>query len=897
MAWGLRMRHKPGPLGTLDGPANGSGEQPTGGPQVELYIGGWIDVTALGLVRYSQGIRVTRGQADESQKTAPSTASFRLENQDGRFNPDLATGPYYGLFERNTPCRISVQSGNGKSVRFWGEVASWPQDWDPPGNDAWVDVQAAGLLRRLGQGEQPLRSAPYLYWANAVSGQQAAAYWPMEDGSNAKVFASAVAGGQPMVISGSPSLASNSGIAPSDPLPSFTTGSGAIGSVPSYAPGSQTMTGITCYVAVPSGGETSQVLMTCASSGVYPTWELYYLSTGGGTLGWRARDSSGTVALDSTLGPTLAVNGVPVIVSADTWWDGTNVGLDFQVQVVAPGGTSTFYQVSTAAASVGRITSIKVNPTGGLTGTTIGHVAVSPNPGYAPTNDYQGNPFEHAAQRFQRLCTLAGVQSHIVFSSQSQTGPQMGPQHSGKLLDLLQECVDIDGGLMFELTDRLGLGFRLRDTLENQTSPVLTIDYSQAQLVDVPKPIKDDQFTRNDITVTRLNGSSTRAQQLTGTLNTQNPPAGVGTYPTSLTVNSALDSQTADVAGWLLHLGTTPDARYPTMGMQLSRTAVTNSATLRQQALAVTPGDRITMVNPTVAWMPPDTVSMLAIGWTEQFDQFLHKISWNTRPETPYRVAVTDDALFGHADTDGSTLVAAATATAATVSVATTGSTSPTWTTRFSDYPFDLAVGGEQMMAVAPGSALNADPGMALGLAQYTLFHSSGGVDGTYQYLTGRNPILCVPDGTDTQGGLNGHITGVGSVTAAATYTVGCWVYCPQGWSDVRACIDWYDSSSVFLSTSLGSSSSIAAGVWTYLSQDLTAVASASQCQPRFRWGSTPSSGVQFWVYTLPVVADSTVSAVSPQTLTMARSMNGVVKPQVPGTAVQLFQPATLAIQ
>jgi hypothetical protein len=125
---------------------------------------------------------------------------------------------------------------------------------------------------------------------------------------------------------------------------------------------------------------------------------------------------------------------------------------------------------------------------------------------------------------------------------------------------------------------------------------------------------------------------------------------------------------------------------------------------------------------------------------------------------------------------------------------------------------------------------------------------------------------------------------------------VGSWVYCPQGWTDVRACIDWYDNTGTFLSTSLGSTSTITAGVWTFLTQDLTAVASAAACQPRFRWGSTPAATVQFWVYTLAVIPDSTVSVTSPQTLSVLRSVNGVVKPQAQNTNVQLYQPAILTM-
>lgn len=697
MAWQQRRRNHPGPLGT-DGATNngGSGEQPTGLPQVELYLGGWVDVTALHLVRYQQGIRVTRGQPDENQKTNPSTASFRLANLDGRFSPRNPLGPYYGLIDRNTPCRVSVQSGNSKSVRFWGEIASWPQDWDGTGNDAWVDVQAAGPLRRLGTGQAPLRSAPYLYWANPVAGRQAVAYWPMEDASGATQFTSAVTGVSPMVMVGTPSLATYSTITASDSLPSFTTGTGAYGRIPSYTPsgGANSISSMTCYVGLPSGGETGQALLTISTSGSL-TWELYYTNSGGGVLGLRGRDTSGTIQLDTGT-VSLPVNGVPVIVGLDFQQaDASNVLGSITVEQ-ANGTSQGFQQAQAATWTMGRLTAVRVAPAATLTGTTLGHIAVATVNSTLPFSDYQGNLGELASIRFQRLCTYINMPSHIVFSNSNALGPAMGPQHSGAFLDLLQECVDVDGGILFELTDRFGLGYRVRDTIENQTSAVLALDYAQAQFADVPKPVDDDTFTRNDITVTRLNGSSTRAVQTSGSLNNQAPPAGVGTYATSLTVNCQTDAQTADQAGRRLHLGTIPEPRYPVMGVQLARSEITGSTVLRQNMLALMPGDRLTVANPP-PWLPPDTISELAIGWTETFDQFLHHIQLNTMPESGWRVAVTDDPVFGRADTDGSTLAAPAGPADATIQVATTNPASPLWTTNAGDYPFDITVGGERM--------------------------------------------------------------------------------------------------------------------------------------------------------------------------------------------------------
>src|SRR5690606_11363357 len=41
---------------------------------------------------------------------------------------------------------------------FVGEVSVWPQKWTVDGGDAWVPIEASGILRRMGQGRKALQS-------------------------------------------------------------------------------------------------------------------------------------------------------------------------------------------------------------------------------------------------------------------------------------------------------------------------------------------------------------------------------------------------------------------------------------------------------------------------------------------------------------------------------------------------------------------------------------------------------------------------------------------------------------------------------------------------------------------------------------------------------------------
>jgi hypothetical protein len=110
---------------------------------------------------------------------------------------------------RNTPIRVRIRTGPELDPAFpttyllWqGEAYSWTPAWDITGRNATVELEAAGTLRRLKQGQAPAvsvlrRSLP------ALSGLLA--YWPCEDDKQATSIASGIPGGEPMALRGGPS--------------------------------------------------------------------------------------------------------------------------------------------------------------------------------------------------------------------------------------------------------------------------------------------------------------------------------------------------------------------------------------------------------------------------------------------------------------------------------------------------------------------------------------------------------------------------------------------------------------------------------------------------------------------------------------------------------------------
>lgn len=79
--------------------------------RAELNLSGtWTDVSTYAYQRdgSSPPVTITRGKPDESSTANPASCSWQLNNRDGRFSPRNPLSPYYGQLIRNTPVRWSV---------------------------------------------------------------------------------------------------------------------------------------------------------------------------------------------------------------------------------------------------------------------------------------------------------------------------------------------------------------------------------------------------------------------------------------------------------------------------------------------------------------------------------------------------------------------------------------------------------------------------------------------------------------------------------------------------------------------------------------------------------------------------------------------------------------------
>lgn len=79
--------------------------------KVELYLNSvWTDITSYVMSRDqpTQVIQITRGRRNESTTSDPALCVMQLNNRDGRFTPRNPVGAYYGTIGRNTQLRVSV---------------------------------------------------------------------------------------------------------------------------------------------------------------------------------------------------------------------------------------------------------------------------------------------------------------------------------------------------------------------------------------------------------------------------------------------------------------------------------------------------------------------------------------------------------------------------------------------------------------------------------------------------------------------------------------------------------------------------------------------------------------------------------------------------------------------
>jgi hypothetical protein len=313
---------------------------------------------------------------------------------------------------------------------------------------------------------------------------------------------------------------------------------------------------------------------------------------------------------------------------------GNGTGHSFITNAVAVPATGWTHLVSTWDSATG-ITSLYINGQIATAGSLAGIVAAGANGTSIGFNDTTGNDYVNGliaeCAVYSYALTPAQVQAHYTQATLSDDTPQMGPQIDDTFANLLQYCESVDLGLLFETTDQLGIGYRTRVSMLGQNVG-LQMDYSLSQLANALTPVSDDQYLRNDVTITRNGGASAVWQDTSGPLSLQDPPNGVGDYTYANTVYCYADAQLLPMATWIGTVGTVDDYRYPQINIDLSRAA---AAGLLGQAGGMEIGDFLQVIN-TPTFLSASPIAQLMFGYTETINAFKWTMSINAVPEAPY---------------------------------------------------------------------------------------------------------------------------------------------------------------------------------------------------------------------------------------------------------------------
>lgn len=636
-------------------------------------------------------VSTSRGLADESQEPTPSRASLTLDNRDKTYSPNYPKSPLKGKVGRNTPGRVSVDD----SVRLAFEVADWkqgrslePVDLVTKRGDAWTTIDGGGILRRLGRGKNPLRSAAY----RALVAEAPVVYWPCEDASGATQLATHTVGASPMTITGSIFIAGDSALAGSEPLVVTTDTTFLTGVIPAYeAPATQawTMTWIVKIPEEPAG--TREIIAVHTPAGTIKRWVLALVPGSPATLDLRGYDSSGTDQVSSGDITFLNEDGdenyaSQVAIRLTVEQNGSDIDWAYEYTTHSTGTTGRSGTVTSSTLASANL--VNAPGTVGFGGVTYGHFAFISDASSFSTADVinlgSGWDGETARARILRLCAEEDIT--LTLSGNASDVHTMGPQPVDTLVEILKECARTDAGLLYESRTTVGLTYKTGRSLYNQSS-VLGLDYSAGHIAHPLEPTIGDQGTRNDVVAKKRNGSSARAILTTGPMSIQDPPDGVGRTDTQLDVNPEEDGTLIHCAWWHVHKGTADETRYRTITVDLDA-----NPQLVDEVNAVDIGHVITVAN-----LPIDeyqgVAAEMVIAIAESIGSHRRLVTFTTIPASTYEVE--------EVETSGSTIAVDITASSTSLKVGTSLGREYITGNALNLRPFHVQIGGDAMKVTA----------------------------------------------------------------------------------------------------------------------------------------------------------------------------------------------------
>jgi len=669
----------------------------------ELYYdAAWHDITVDDDVFSGDPITIRRGQGDESPAPRPAQITAQLDNREDRYRTSNPESPLYDKAGRNTPARVSV----GGKVRGVVEASSWSSDQDrdfrriPRRGRAWTDVEGGGLLQRIGQWTEPLKSAFRAYNEGLSN---VTAYFPAEQPRTTAVPEPTFPGPQGFAFSGGVEFDSQSCPPSSAPLMDINENGGV-----------NLYTGVTPSSTSTTGWQHSWVQrlepLTSADTFMY-SWN----TSGGGGAG----DAFQIVILPST--GEIQLQGSNSAVAPGFWLDVTKTTDDYDftewtlwtVDATYSGGTTTLYvnwtnvdntesrfMSGTFAHAPGSFDSSAVSAStaeGDVPeGSTFGHfltVDVGSDGGVdlygvARISAWTGHLGERTAERFYRLLTAAGITSYV--STNWALSMPMGAQPVATLSEHLEEIQQTEDGLIYDLRTDAAIFFLCRVDRYNLT-PALTL--TPEDLPAPPREVTDDLRTHNIVTAADRQGLEATAEDSTSPLGSQAPPDGAGEYKQRVDVN--LDDKTTlpQVANWWLRRGTVNLPRFPQVTVNLAALDASKLAEVE----AVDIGDVI-----EITGFREYTIRLHVLGYTETIGwPIARRIVFVCAPDQQFAGGEYDDGVARY--DSASTTVKTALGLADTAVTFRTVNELELWST--AGTPYDVVIAGQRSTVTSMGAA------------------------------------------------------------------------------------------------------------------------------------------------------------------------------------------------
>lgn len=115
----------------------------------------WVDVTG-----YTESVSTKTGRPSELSNAEPGTVTVALNNTDGRFDPDNASGPYAGYVRPLRRIRIGATANGTYYPMFTGFVDSFVKTWPNGADHSITTVTATDRFKLLARRFDTFNSRP-----------------------------------------------------------------------------------------------------------------------------------------------------------------------------------------------------------------------------------------------------------------------------------------------------------------------------------------------------------------------------------------------------------------------------------------------------------------------------------------------------------------------------------------------------------------------------------------------------------------------------------------------------------------------------------------------------------------------------------------------------------------